>query len=143
MRLYAEKQEPIEPVGPVHTVSRRPSIPVESDAARRRKSSPLLRAVRMRQPKGTRRPLPLGQAGRQDITQPDPQREVVADDQRAVADPRPSAAPVDRVKAEKLFLHGKRMLASNSLPRALQAFERALQLDPSSLDCALYEGWFC
>lgn len=48
---------------------------------------------------------------------------------------------MDRVRAEKVFLHGKRFLASRMLGKAVQAFERATELDATCPEYSLHAEW--
>lgn len=115
VRLFAAPAATdIESVKPI------PSVAVVSDAARRRMSSPLLRAVPEPAPGFVEAPAVP------EIIHPQPMR---------------APRPLDRARADRIFAHGKRFMSSRALGKALQAFERAQELDSSSTKYALYAEW--
>jgi hypothetical protein len=115
VRLFAAPAETEIP-----SLHPKPSITVVSDAVRRRMSSPLLQAVK------TPGPAPVDPA-------PDPV--VIRPPQM------PMPRPLDTTRAAKIFAHGKRLLAKRTLGKALQACERACELDSTCSDNALSRGW--
>jgi len=101
-------------------------VPVESDSARRRMSSPLLRAVQIP-------PLPAAPT-------------VVSEASQVVSPPPPAPAPgvaaaQARLQAEQLFIEGKRFYKGGNQARALRAFAAAARRDPACPEYALYEQW--
>lgn len=102
-------------------------VPLESDSARRRMSSPLLRAVQIP-------PAPATPT-------------IVAETSQAVSPPPPSPSPSpvvavqSRLQAEQLFVEGKRFYKSGNQARALRAFAAASLRDPGCAEYALYERW--
>ena len=100
-------------------------VPVESDSARRRMSSPLLRAVQIP-------PLPAAPT--------------VVSEASQVVSPPPTPAPgvaaaQARLQAEQLFIEGKRFYKGGNQARALRAFAAAARRDPACPEYALYEQW--
>lgn len=108
---------------------------LESDSARRRKSSPLLRAVQMSTVAAS---APAVEASA--LPKTASELEPAATGERAVDGV--TVSPVQRrIKAERLFVQGKRLYRSGNLPRAVRIFGMAARLDPDAVEYALHEQW--
>ncbi len=117
VKLYDKKRSERIPV--VETESRQATR--TSDSARRRMSSPLLRAVRVPEAAG-------------------PSSEVPARPQASHRE-GPVSQSRQRVLAERLFCEGVRQFKADSLRRALDSFARAAALNPEAPEYTLYEKW--
>jgi hypothetical protein len=101
-------------------------VPIESDSARRRMSSPLLAAVQIPPPPAA--PTVVSEAS-QAVSPPESRP------------PPPGVGAQARLQAEQLFVEGKRFYKGGNQARALRAFAAAARRDPACPEYALYEQW--
>lgn len=139
VRLYKRPRDARTEPAPV------PAAVVQSDSARRRMSSPLLEAVRLPvEPAPPPAPTPGAPPGARAVVNTPATTGAAGAAPAAVPGqwPAPPAmASQGRLRAEALFVQGKRFYRSGNQARALRAFSAAAARDPSSSEYALYESW--
>jgi len=141
VRLYKQHRAERESLRPA-----RPAV-IESDSARRRMSSPLLRAVQVpaapavpsvaitQDAPATSTPPPVAPPAAAPLVPASPVPP-------ATSVPEPAAVRTQSMlQAEQLFMEGKRLYRSGNQARALKAFSAAVARDPVSPEYALYERW--